>query len=135
MKRRSARSSPRRQPEERELFCRNGLKWFRKIPAKNIRATLKEIEKQRAILRAAGRARHSVRAVVHARGGQRTARPTLLVELDLAARMAAQSCRFMLVATSGGGWKNVEQAKQLAQAGIRELQKLEKDFNALLAFA
>ena len=83
-------------PEERELFCRNGLKWFRKISSKNIRATLKEIEKQRAILRAAGSARNSVRAVVHARGGQRTARPTLLVELDLAARMAAHSCRFML---------------------------------------
>ena len=27
------------------------------------------------------------------------------------------------------------EAKRLAQAGIRELQKLEKDFNALLAFA
>ena len=40
-------------PEERELFCRNGLKWFAKIPAENIRATLKEIEKQRTMLRRA----------------------------------------------------------------------------------
>ena len=34
------------KPEERELFCRNGLKWFAKIPAQKIRAALKEIEKQ-----------------------------------------------------------------------------------------
>ena len=39
------------KPEERELFCRNGLKWFAKIPAGKIRATLKEIEKRRAVLR------------------------------------------------------------------------------------
>src|SRR5438874_1726791 len=32
--------------EARELFCRNGLKWFAKIPAKKIRATLHDIEEQ-----------------------------------------------------------------------------------------
>src|ERR1019366_9005448 len=41
------------RPEERELFCRNGLKWFAKIPAKKIAATLSEIQKQRAIMRQA----------------------------------------------------------------------------------
>jgi hexosaminidase len=30
-------------PETRELFCRNGLKWFAKIPAKKITAALKSI--------------------------------------------------------------------------------------------
>ena len=40
------------KPEDRELFCRNGLKWFAKIPAKKIHAALKEIEKQRKILAA-----------------------------------------------------------------------------------
>ena len=38
------------RPEDRELFCRNGLKWFAKIPAKKILAALKEIEAQRQIL-------------------------------------------------------------------------------------
>jgi hypothetical protein len=28
------------KPEDRELFCRNGLKWFAKIPAKKIQACL-----------------------------------------------------------------------------------------------
>ena len=116
--------------KERELFCQNGLKWFERIPEKNVHAALKEIERQRAILCAAGRARHSVRAVVHVRGGQRTARPTLLAELDLAARMATQSCKFILWQQAMAVGKLAE-AKRLAQAGIRELQKLENDFNAL----
>jgi hypothetical protein len=115
------------KPDQRELFCRNGLKWFAKIPVKNIRATLKEIEKQRGILR--------------------QAKPTTgigriwLRELDLAARMAAQSCRFMLwqqaVAKRGrvGAPRRPDAAarrpyQQMAQAGIRELRKLDKEFNA-----
>jgi len=106
--------------EERELFCRNGLKWSAKIPAQKIRATLTEIERQMAILDKSG--------------GQRTTHPTppaiLVSELKLAARMAAQSCKFMLwqQAMAAG---NKSEAKRLARTGIRELQKLEKDFNAL----
>src|SRR5579862_2312398 len=103
--------------EKRELFCRNGLNWFKRIPARNIRETLKEIEKQRAILRAA-------------RPGQSK---ILLHELDLAARMAAQSCRFMLwqqaVAKQGGAGA-LRPNLQMARAGIRELRKLEKDFKS-----
>jgi hypothetical protein len=108
------------KPEARELFCRNGLKWFAKIPAANIRATLKEIKKQTAVL--------------DKRGGQGTARPTsptiLVFELKLAARMAAQSCQFMLwqQAMASG---NYLAAKRLARTGIAELKQLEKDFNAL----
>jgi hypothetical protein len=102
-------------PEARELFCRNGRKWFAKIPAKNIRATLKEIKKQRAIL-------HRAKAST---GNGRS----LLRELDLAARMAAQSCRFMLWQQALAAGKTSE-AKRLAQVGIRELRKLEKEFNA-----
>ena len=67
-------------PEQRELFCRNGLKHYRRISGKNIRAALKEIEKQRAILKQAARPKAKI----------------LALELDLAARMAAQSCKFML---------------------------------------
>jgi hypothetical protein len=50
-------------------------------------------------------------------------------ELDLAARMAEQSCRFMLWQQAVAAGK-VSAAKHLAQQGLRELQKLEKDFNA-----
>jgi hypothetical protein len=102
-------------PEQRELFCRNGLKHHAWISGKNIRATLKEIEKQRAVLH---------RAKPSSNAGN-----ILLQELDLAARMAAQSCQFMLwqQARAAG---NVSGAKRLARAGIRELRKLEKDFNA-----
>ncbi|HZF01679.1 MAG TPA: family 20 glycosylhydrolase [Methylomirabilota bacterium] len=106
------------KPEDRELFCRNGLKWFSKIPPKNIRAALIEIEKQIAI------SNH---------GAQRSARPTrpdiLRREFDLAARMAAQSCQFMLWQQAANAGK-VSEAKRLARTGIRELQKLERDFNS-----
>lgn len=98
------------KPKELELFCRNGLKWFAKIPAKKIRAALAEIEKQRAVLH---RAENSM----------------LTEELDLAARMAAQSCKFMLWQQAVTA-KKTDKAKGLAQQGIRELEKLERDFNA-----
>jgi hypothetical protein len=117
-------------PQERELFCRNGLNWFKKIPAKNIRAALTEIEGQIASLGNLGR-RHAITFESK----------ILLCELDLAARMAAQSCQFMLwqqaVAKQGrvGAPRRPDAAaqrpyQQMAQAGIRELHRLEKDFNA-----
>jgi hexosaminidase len=101
-------------PEQHELFCRYGRKHHEWLSGKNIRATLREIEKQRAGLR---------RAKPSGTGG------ILKRELDLAARMAAASCRFMLwqQAQATG---NHSEAKRLARAGIRELQKLDKDFNA-----
>jgi hypothetical protein len=101
--------------EQRELFCRNGLKHHAKISGKNIRAALKEIEKQRAMLR---------RAKPSSKTGN-----VLLHELDLAARMAAQSCRFMLWQQARAAGETSE-AKRLARTGIRDLRKLEKDFNA-----
>jgi hexosaminidase len=103
--------------EHRELFCRNGLKWFAKIPAKKIRATLKEIEKQIAILKSLG---------------QRAVRPKneiLRRESELAARMAAQSCKFMLWQQAIAAKRNSE-AKKMAQNGIRELNQLQRDFNS-----
>ena len=104
------------KPADRELFCRNGLKWFGKIPAKKIRATLAAIATQRKILAAAKPKSASGKIFAQ--------------ELDLAARMAAQSCQFMLWQQSVAA-KNISEAKRLAQSGVRELQKLEKDFNAL----
>lgn len=97
--------------KDRELFCRSGLKWFAKIPAAKIRASLAVIEKQRAVLT---KARRSI----------------LVKELDLAARMAAESCRFMLWQQAVAKGKSLE-ARKLAQKGIRSLQKLERDYNKL----
>jgi hypothetical protein len=118
------------KPEERELFCRNGLKWFARIPAEKIRATLKEIEKQRAALKPAWsaglRPGENVDNPSTRRGGTRRS----ALELDLAARMAAQSCRFMLWQQAVAAGKKTA-AKRLARTGISELEKLEKDFNSL----
>ena len=102
------------KPGDRELFCRNGLKWSAKIPAMKIHYALREIKSQRKIL---------ARAKPKSAPGK-----ILALELDLAARMAAQSCHFMLWQQAVAAGKNLE-AKQLAQTGIRELQKLERDFN------
>jgi hexosaminidase len=101
--------------KQRELFCRNGSKHHARISGKNIRATLKEIEKQRVRLQ---------RAIAANKTGGVLSR-----ELDLAARMAAESCRFMLWQQARATGKD-SAAKRLAQTGIRELQKLDKDFNA-----
>jgi hypothetical protein len=104
------------KPAEQELFCRHGLKWFLKIPANRIKAALTEVEKQRSILNKAMASRRSLQ------------NKALVYELDLAARMAAQSCKFMLwqqAVTAG----DESGARKLAKIGIRELQHLEKDFN------
>ena len=102
------------KPADRELFCRNGLKWFAKIPRRKILAALKEIRKQRAVLS---------RAKPNSDSGK-----ILAVELGLAARMAEQSCQFMLWQQAVAAGKKLE-ANSLARQGIRELRKLEKNFN------
>ncbi len=101
--------------KQRELFCRNGLSHYTRIPGQNIRATLKEIEKQRTRLQ---------RAIAANKTGGVLSR-----ELDLAARMAAESCRFMLWQQARAAGRNSE-AKRLARTGVRSLRKLDEDFNA-----
>jgi hypothetical protein len=103
------------KPEDRELFCRNGLKWFAKIPAKKIAATLKEIQRHRATLSRARPDTDSGKILVR--------------ELDLAAQMAEQSCKFMLWQQTVAAEKKSE-SKLLAKRGIRELKRLQRDFNA-----
>ena len=102
-------------PETRELFCRSGLKYYARIPEKRIRTALAAVEKQRTVL---GKARPTSKV------GE-----VLRAELDLAARMAAQSCHIMLwqqaLATGKTG-----KARQFAKSGIRALQSLERDFKA-----
>ncbi len=121
--------------EERELFCRNGLKWFQKFRRKNIRAALKEIEKQRAVLRTSGApSTASAEWHNHQRAGPVPGAPRAnWIWRRAWRRNRANSCLWQ----AGGGAlrKTAAEAKRLAQAGIRELQKLEKDFNALLAVA
>ena len=106
-------------PAERELFCRNGLKWFAKIPKKNIVAALREIQRCRTQIAAGMRAAVSPGTRLLAR------------ELDLAARMAAQSCQFMLWQQAVAAGNQTTAAAKRARRGIRELRALEKDFDAL----
>lgn len=101
--------------EQRELFCRNGLKWFAKIPADRIRPAMREIGIQRKALS---------RSTTATNPGK-----ILSLELDLAARMAEESCKFMLWQQAVAA-RNISEAKRLARTGIRELKKLEKDFRA-----
>ena len=53
----------------------------------------------------------------------------LALELDLAARMAVQSCRIMLWQQAVVGGRD-SQARLMAAAGVRALQELEHDFRA-----
>jgi hexosaminidase len=102
-------------PEWRELFCRSGLKYYARIKAKNIHAALTEVEKHRTVL---------------ARGKPASNHGAILkLELDLAARMAAQSCQIMLWQQTLSERKFAA-AKRMAQHGISALRQLEREFNA-----
>jgi hypothetical protein len=102
-------------PRLGELACRDGLKYYARIPAKNIRAALEEVEHQRSLLYK-GRPRD--------RAGE-----VLALEMDMAARMAVQSCTIMLWQQSLASGKR-RAAKALAARGIRELRELDRDFRA-----
>jgi hexosaminidase len=100
-------------PEQRELFCRDGLKYFAQIKSKQIKAALKEVQAQRIWLRRARPASPAAK--------------TLRLELDLAARMAAQSCQYMLwqqAVTAG----DVRAARAMEKRAVAELRQIAKDF-------
>ena len=99
-------------PERRELVCRDGLKYCTQIKGENIRAALEEVEKQLAEIRSSK--------------PQTSSGEVLAMELELAGRMAAQSCKFMLWQQAVAG-KN-PQARKLAAMGIQEIQSLHEDF-------
>ncbi|HEU6448215.1 MAG TPA: family 20 glycosylhydrolase [Verrucomicrobiae bacterium] len=103
------------KPEARELFCRNGLKWFSKISSQKIRGTLAALEKLRNIL-----------AKAEPKSGTGK---ILATELDLAARMAAESCHLMLWQQAVATGKNIA-ARKLARNGVVRLKKLQVDFTA-----
>jgi hexosaminidase len=99
-------------PEQRELVCRDGLKYFTQIKARNIRAALAEVQKQLGVIRSSK--------------PQTSIGELLRLELELAARMAAQSCQFMLWQQAAAG-KDPKSAK-LAEVGIQEIKSLREDF-------
>ena len=100
-------------PRTRELMCRDGLKYYARIPGRRIRAAWDELEKQRAVL---SRARPSSAA------GE-----ILAQELELASRMARESCRIMLWQQALAAGETTS-ARKLARAGMRELRQLDEDF-------
>jgi hexosaminidase len=102
-------------PGSGELFCRSGLKYYARIKPKNIQAALAEVEKQRAVL---AKIKSTTKSGL-----------ILRTELDLAARMAAESCRIMLWQQALAAGKTKE-AGRLARAGIKALQQIEKTYNA-----
>ena len=103
------------RPETRELFCRDGLKHYARIPGEKIQSSWDEVERQRAVL---------------FRSQPGTDDGSLLVrELDLAARMAGESCRIMLWQQALAAGRNAA-AKTIARTGIRELTGLDRDFGA-----
>jgi hexosaminidase len=103
-------------PRTRELMCRDGLKYYARIPEENIRAAAAELEAHRRVLYGSRPA---------TRLGE-----ILTAELDLAARMAVQSCRIMLWQQALAAGKR-PLARRLAARGIRDLREVDRDFRAL----
>jgi hexosaminidase len=104
-------------PEERELFCRQGLKYFARIKAAPIRSAARELQRQISVLKKASRDSRISRA------GK-----ILVRELELAARMAEQSCYFML-------WQQAVArgdrplARRMAKEKLAALAKIEREFD------
>jgi hexosaminidase len=105
-------------PETRELFCRNGLKYYAKIRAGDIRAAMREVRKQLGVLERAMR-----------RESLSSAGKFLIRELELAARMAEQSCKFMLWQQALAEGKT-SRARQMAKTAVSELVQLDREFSA-----
>jgi hypothetical protein len=97
-----------------ELFCREGLKYYSRIRARNIRAALRVIENQ-------------VIRIRHVRSRDELGR-TLARELEFAARMAAESCHYMLWQQAVAARKD-SIARKMSSSGIRRLRRLEREFN------
>ena len=101
-------------PSHNEIWCKDGLKFYAKLARKNLEAALEEIEHQRTKLN---------------QGEPATASGLLFHrELDLAARMAAESCRYMLwqQQLSAG---HIRQADRMARRSIKELGAIGREFD------
>jgi hexosaminidase len=102
-------------PSLGEMWCLDGLKYYARIDRPNLEATLEEIEDQRALL---------------GKGQPQTEEGRLLKrELDLAARMATESCRYMLWQQSLAT-RSVSKSNRVARKSIADLIQLQKEFRA-----
>jgi hypothetical protein len=100
-------------PKLKELFCRDGLKYFARIPKANIEATLREIRQNLLLLKSAKPRGDEAAGLTH--------------ELSIAAEMAAESCEFMLWQQDlAHGLK--ASAHRRAKRGIAALSRLKKQF-------
>lgn len=102
-------------PETRELMCRDGLKYYARIPRANIEAAMQEVLYQNGIL---AKSRPS------SRSGN-----ILKLELDMAASMAVESCRIMLWQQALAGGKTA-QARAIAKEGISSLKDIDSLFSS-----
>lgn len=104
--------------EDRELFCRNGLKYYARLSPRAIRSAEAAVATERKRL---------------AKARPITASGRLLArELDLAARMAQASCHYMLwqQALAKG---HAVRAQTLTDQGLRDLRELKRDVKAYWA--
>ncbi len=101
-------------PAWRELFCRGALKYYAQIPEERIERALEKVENEWRRVRAA-KPTTSIGA-------------TLALELDFAASMSAQSCRFMLWQQAMAA-RRFKDAKQLAVKGVQDLRALREEFD------
>ena len=100
-------------PRTREIPCRDGLKYYARIPEQNVRNALEELGRQRATLDGGRPVTQSGKMLTR--------------ELDLAARMAAESCCILLWQQARTTGKRF-QARRLARLGIDALVHLDEEF-------
>jgi hexosaminidase len=93
-------------PETKELMCRDGLKYYARIPEKNIHAAVGELEKQRGVLK---------RSEPTTIEGE-----VLKLELEVASQMALESCHIMLWQQALVAGKRSE-GRQMARRGVKAL--------------
>jgi hexosaminidase len=101
-------------PASRELFCRDGLKYYARISERNIRAALDTVEVQIAKM--------SLTTPESSSG------INFAMELNLAARMAVESCKIMLWQQALSAGKHAAAAR-LAREGVKQLEELDSQFN------
>jgi hypothetical protein len=96
-------------------MCRDGLKYYARIPGENIRRAMAGLEKQRDIL---------ARSTPGTRRGE-----ILKLEFDFASAMAVESCQIMLWQQALASGK-MGAARKMAGRGIAALMEIGRDFNA-----
>lgn len=101
-------------PATRELMCRDGLKYYARIPKKNIRAAREAVEEQ-------------INQISQA-NPTTSSGMILATELKMAAEMALQSCEIMRWQQAMAAGKQSE-AVRLAKCGATQLRALISQFN------